>query len=211
VAGTLVDPVDGLVPRIRRIPEDPHVTRGHDEPLIREARLDDAAAIAQIHVAGWRWGYRGQLPDALLEGLSVQRREARRREALAGAAHDQSTFVAEVAGRIVGFADCGPSQDEGSPPGTGELYSLYLLEEVAGRGVGRALMIRVIDTLAAGGFDRATLWVLVTNERARRFYGAGGWRTDGAEKTEPHPFEATPLREVRYAITLPVMPAGCSG
>lgn len=174
-----------------------------DEVVIREATLSDAAGIAWVHVEGWRWGYRGQLPDALLEDLSPERREVGWRDKLARPAGEEATFVAAMGDRVVGFADCGPSQDEDSVPGTGELYSLYLEEGVVGRGVGRALAKRVVQRLTARGFDRATVWVLVTNERARRFYEAGGWRPDGAEKMEPHRFEGTLLHEMRYAITLP--------
>jgi hypothetical protein len=78
------------------------------EPLIREATPADAAGIAEVHIAGWRWGYRGLLPDALLESLSVERREVGWRDALARPADEQTTFVAEVAGRIVGFAGAAP-------------------------------------------------------------------------------------------------------
>jgi GNAT superfamily N-acetyltransferase len=174
-----------------------------DGPVIREATPSDAAGIARVHVEGWRWGYRGQLPDALLEGLSVQAREARWRDILARPAGEEATFVAEMGGKVVGFAGCGRSQDKDSVPGTGELFSLYLEEGLVGRGVGRALMERVVEWLTARGFERATLWVLVTNERARRFYHAGGWRPDGAEKMDPHPFEGTLMHEMRYAIILP--------
>ena len=38
--------------------------------------------------------------------------------------------------------------------------------------------------LSADSYRTAILWVLVTNERARRFYDAAGWVCDGAEKTE---------------------------
>jgi hypothetical protein len=82
------------------------MTRFPANPLIREATPADAAAIAQIHIAGWRWGYRGQLPDVLLESLSLEGREARWRDALAPSDEEQTTFVAQVAGRVVGFAAC---------------------------------------------------------------------------------------------------------
>jgi GNAT superfamily N-acetyltransferase len=173
------------------------------EVVIREATRSDAAAIARVHIEGWRWGYRGLLPDALLEDLSVERRESRWHDILGRPAGEEATFVAEMDGRVVGFASCGPSQDQDAAPGTGELYSLYLEEGVVARGIGRALMKRVMQWLTARGFDRATLWVLVTNERARRFYEAGGWRPDGAEKAESHGFEGTLLPEMRYAITVP--------
>jgi GNAT superfamily N-acetyltransferase len=42
---------------------------------VRRAVEADAAAIAGIHVRGWRAAYRGLVSDTLLAGLSVERRE----------------------------------------------------------------------------------------------------------------------------------------
>ena len=44
------------------------------------------------------------------------------------------------------------------------------------------------------------LWVLKTNERARRFYEIAGWKTDGQTKTEER--GRVVLNEVRYRFTL---------
>ena len=41
-----------------------------------------------------------------------------------------------------------------------------------------------MQCLTARGFTDAILWVLVGNQRARRFYEAAGWTCDGAEKSE---------------------------
>jgi hypothetical protein len=41
-----------------------------------------------------------------------------------------------------------------------------------------------------------TLWVLDTNERARRFYEARGWRADGTSKSDAS--RGSPVVEVRY-------------
>lgn len=46
----------------------------------------------------------------------------------------------------------------------------------------------------------AVLWVLEANDRARTFYGRGGWSVDGATKIERR--QEAELREVRYRITL---------
>lgn len=64
-----------------------------------------------------------------------------------------------------------------------------------GRGVGRALMVAAARTMRAQGFREATLWVLATNARTRRFYQAAGWRADGATRTE---LGGAEVREVRY-------------
>ena len=49
---------------------------------VRGATADDARAIAEVHVASWRWAYRGQVPDRILDELSVDEREAIWRAAL---------------------------------------------------------------------------------------------------------------------------------
>jgi len=53
-----------------------------------------------------------------------------------------------------------------------------------------------VDRLREDGRAEAVLWVLATNERARRFYAAAGWRPDGGSRTED--FAGVPVRELRY-------------
>jgi GNAT superfamily N-acetyltransferase len=109
-------------------------------------------------------------------------------------------WVVEDDGRIVGFASTSPSRDSDASLDTAELGAIYLDQSVVGRGIGRALLTRAMRDLREWGFRRATLWVLATNARARRFYEIAGWRPDGTEKAETlGGFEA---REVRYAIDL---------
>ena len=61
---------------------------------------------------------------------------------------------------------------------------MYLLPSAWGKGIGRRLMDVALARLAEAQFDQVTLWVLDSNARARRFYEAGGWLADGAQKTE---------------------------
>ena len=57
-------------------------------------------------------------------------------------------------------------------------------------------MAASLSHLTAGGFTSAILWVLATNDRARRFYEAGGWEREGAERTEL--IGGARVAEVRY-------------
>jgi hypothetical protein len=57
-----------------------------------------------------------------------------------------------------------------------------------------------VECLAAAGYTQATLWVLGTNARARRFYAAAGWAQDGAVLEDAS--LGVPLAEVRYRRTL---------
>lgn len=169
---------------------------------IRSATLADAPTLAEVHVRSWQWAYRGQLPDAYLDRLSdtLERRVAARQAELANLPPDDRWWVAEQAGQIIGFAITQPSRDDDAPPYTAEVSLIYLLQEAAGKGIGRALFAHAVADLRQRGYRQATLWVLESNERARRFYEAAGWRPDGASKAEERP--GALLREVRYTLTL---------
>lgn len=170
------------------------------EVTVRRADPADARSIAEVHVRAWRWAYRGMMPDALLDGLSVERREEWWRRAFSPEREGDRVWVAEREGRVVGFVAAGPSRDPDATPETGEVFAIYLEEDVVGTGVGRTLFARAVDDLRADGYRAATLWVLDSNGRTRRFYEIAGWRPDGETKVEPWgEFE---LSEVRYGIDL---------
>jgi L-amino acid N-acyltransferase YncA len=92
--------------------------------------------------------------------------------------------VAVEDGETIGFACTGPSRDGDAGAGEAELLSIYLLERKAGTGTGRLLMSRAITELRSQGCTSAVLWVLESNDRARRFYQRGAGRsTAGARWT----------------------------
>lgn len=166
---------------------------------IRAAGPDDAPAIARVRIESWRWAYRGLVPDALLEAMSVDDGEGDWRRTIA-APDGISVFVAEGGGRAVGFVSAGPSRDDDALTGTGEIGALYVVRAHAGTGVGGALMTAAEDSLRAGGFARATLWVLQANAAARGFYEHRGWTCDGTIGT--HQVQCDHLPVVRYGVDL---------
>jgi GNAT superfamily N-acetyltransferase len=153
---------------------------------VRVAQVADARAIALVHVRSWQAAYRGLLPQGYLDGLDPGQRSGRWELALGEADWPrQGVLVAEQAGKVVGFARICPARDDDQDPATvGELGAIYLLPRAWGAGLGRELI------------RQAVLWVLDTNERARRFYAADGWRPDGAVKQEE--LDGAAMREVRY-------------
>jgi GNAT superfamily N-acetyltransferase len=172
--------------------------------IVREATAADARAIAEVHVEGWRWGYRGLLPDDVIDALDVDRREQQWVSGFTDDLHEGDVcFVAEDdAGRAIGFAAAGPAADEHAPPpaDAGEVYAIYLREVAKDRGVGRRLLGAVEDALREYGFPRAVLWVLEDNARARTFYEHAGWVWDGTRSE--HRFDRANLPIVRYAREL---------
>ena len=104
-------------------------------------------------------------------------------------------------GKLVGFVDYSASRDgDADREQVGEVNALYLEPEAWGSGAGRLLMDAALARLTAAGFAQATLWVLDSNARARRFYEAGGWTADGAVKHDDS--RGFPIRQVRYRKSL---------
>ncbi|MBB1155116.1 GNAT family N-acetyltransferase [Amycolatopsis sp. DR6-1] len=169
--------------------------------VIRPATPEDAAAIAAVHVGSWQAAYAGLLPDEFLSGLSVETREKGWASSLADTSRPHTVLVAGTGEKITGFAVFGPSRDDDAASKTGELSSIYLLPSEWSRGMGRALHEECVRGLSAQ-FDAATLWVLSTNTRARKFYERAGWVTDGKAKAETISDGAVTLEEVRYRLAL---------
>jgi ribosomal protein S18 acetylase RimI-like enzyme len=174
--------------------------RGLSDIVVREASIGDAPAVADLHVRSWRSAYRGIVPDAILDGLSIgARRDAWTRgigRAAAVPSNEARVWVVEESGAIRGFAETRPSRDDDVPPGTGEVHSIYLAPEAWGRGLGPQLLAHAADDLRARGFAPLVLWVIEGNVRGRRFYERAGWRPDGAR--QPIDFDGVMVDEIRY-------------
>jgi GNAT superfamily N-acetyltransferase len=180
--------------------------------IVRPATSEDARGIAEVHVATWRVAYAGIVPQAHLDGLSVDKRAELWTGFFSRAATEgMSIWVAEDAveappgaQRVVGFANVGASRDPAADATTGELRAIYVLRSHWDTGAGRALHDRGIESLRRDRFTAATLWVLADNARARRFYERQGWREDGA--TKPLEILGVALAELRYRIELAPAP-----
>jgi GNAT superfamily N-acetyltransferase len=150
------------------------------ELRVRRAVVDDARQIATIHVETWRAAYRHVFPADYLAGLSTDARAQRWTQALSAGSY--GIFVAELDGRVRGFASAGATEDEDADAPQGELYAIYVDPTAWGMGLGRTLLARAEEWLHSAGFVEAGLWVLEDNPRARRLYEASGWIADGANK-----------------------------
>jgi GNAT superfamily N-acetyltransferase len=169
--------------------------------VIRVGRVSDAAGIGLVHVRSWQTAYEGLMPQEYLNGLDPVRRGSHWARRLGDTPQPgQVVLIADVDGAVVGFASLGPSRDDDAQ-GVGELYAIYLLPGCWGQGLGRDLMTASLQTMHRAAFTEATLWVLNTNERARRFYTASGWTLD--EVTRQDDTHGFPLNEVRYRHCLP--------
>lgn len=161
---------------------------------LRRATPDDALALARAHVAAWHTAYRGIVPDAHLERITVENRAERFRQSLTTTAGE--IYVAEMDGQIIGHLTLGGCRDtDVDRSTTGEIWGIYLSPEHWHKGIGTFLFKQGERMLATRGYSIVTLWVLEANDPARRFYEAMGFQTDGATRTVQL---GVPLMAVRY-------------
>ena len=167
---------------------------GTSPVTVRTARPADAAAVAAVHRESWRTTYAGILPLDVIASHAGRSNEATWRRRLAVPPATGTTFVAEIDGRIVGFANGGDARHllEGIDA---EIYALYALQGAQRRGVGRALVRECARHFVRHGHFGFYLWVLKAN-RARLFYEAMGGAEIGekSERLGLHSFS-----EVAYA------------
>lgn len=166
--------------------------------LVRKASEHDASRVAEIQVKTWQVAYRGLLPDDYLDGLDPVRRAVVWKGLLAEP--KGAVFLAQKDSHVVGFCDVLPSRDPAAPPEIAEIAAIYVEPAAWGTGAGRSLIAAATGYARDHGFVIVTLWVLATNERAKRFYVAAGFMPDGAEKTVERP--GLTLHEVRYRRVL---------
>lgn len=168
-----------------------------DQDVIRLATPDDARAIAEVHIRTWDVAYRGLVPDAVIDAITLEEREAKWRAIAATAA---PLFVSERHGTIIGFLSMVvPSRDDDATDDTAEIGGLYVDPSLWRSGIANALVTRALSWLVDdGAWSDVTLWVLEANERAHGFYSAAGFGPDGARGT----WKGLPDVRLRRAVTL---------
>ncbi|MBA2638816.1 MAG: GNAT family N-acetyltransferase [Nocardioidaceae bacterium] len=151
---------------------------------VRTAWSADASAIAAVQVTAWRDSYAALLPSDVLDQLDPEPFAARWSSALdkPGDARNR-VLVALERNTVRGFAVTSPSPDPDADPVTdGEIAELMVDPAVRGAGHGSRLLQACADTLRADRFERATTWVISTDDTGRSFLTAAGWAPDGAHR-----------------------------
>ncbi|QKE72032.1 GNAT family N-acetyltransferase [Arthrobacter citreus] len=146
---------------------------------IRNAALTDASGIAKVHVDSWKTTYKNIMPDDFLQKLSYDQRTDSWNKNLS----EEGTyvFVAENnEGEIIGFATCG-KREENKIDSSGDLTSIYLLEEYQGNGIGKKLMEQLFNQFEKLGINRVFVEVLEDN-KTRFFYEYYGAKLLKSEK-----------------------------
>lgn len=139
---------------------------------IRPATRSDAAAIAHVHVESWQATYGALLPEGVLRRRGFARRMLSWLQVTdSNPSHD--VLVAETGDGMVGFASVGANR-AGHPGYDGEIYTLYLLPDAQGQGIGRRLFEASRDLLRDQGHTGLIVWMLQGNPAAGFYTRMGG-------------------------------------
>ena len=149
------------------------------EPFeIRQAHVDDADAIADLHIESWPDVYGSILPKSYLE---QEIRDDRRRfwnQALSNPVAGNFVLVVARDGELLGFVSIIRRVDSSI---YAKIESIHIRPGQRSCGIGRHLLKAAVQRLRDEGMSSLCLWVFDQNVRAIKFYeDLGG----SADKTE---------------------------
>lgn len=134
---------------------------------VRRATHADAEAMARVQVDTWRSAYGHFMAKEYLDSLTYERSAESKHKVL-----DEgicSVFVAEIEGRIVGYATCGANRFP-SVPCDGELQAIYVSQDYQGCGAGRSLLSACVQDLLSREHESMVVFCFSDNQQAVDFY-----------------------------------------
>ncbi len=161
---------------------------------IRPAEVDDAPAIARVHVDTWRSSYGGIVPQTYLDSMTVQNRTFVWVRLLERRGQATCTLVSEDHDRrVIAFVSGGPLRHRDARY-QAEISSLYVLRGHQRENHGRRLFLAASNRLARAGLKGLFVRVLADNP-ARAFYESLGGEVVAETVRE---FAGKPLKELGY-------------
>ena len=143
---------------------------------VRFATLQDAPAVAALHVSACRAAYAGQVPDAHWDATPMPKRVAFWKEAIEYG--EPQVMVAVDGGEIVGFVGFDRSRDPKSKNTTGEIWAIYAAPDRIGQGIGLALWDAAREGLQDEDCTDVTVWLPLLHERTLRFHELAGFKRE---------------------------------
>ena len=166
---------------------------------VRPATFRDAKTIAELHNTAAREAFQSLVTHAPLVLPAVEKRQAFWREAIEYS--EPQVLVALEDDKVVGFVGFDRSRDKGTPPTMGEIWAIYVVPAVWGKGAGLALWDAAREGLLEEGCTHVTVWVPLASERAIRFHELAGFKRElSTAKTVP--VGALKVEEIRLKRAL---------
>jgi len=141
---------------------------------IRSVKSTDIKDLAKVHVDTWKTTYKGIVSDEFLQKLSYDEREKLWSTFLKEENINRFIFVVENEfGIVIGFA-IGGLERTNNPSYKGELWGIYILKEYQKKGIGKALVKKIIETLLNLNITSMLVWVLKDNPYRSFYENLGG-------------------------------------
>lgn len=164
---------------------------------IEQAKIEDSADIAKLHVSSWLAAYEGIVPAHILEKQSVERQEEFWKKVLRENPKNVLVAVSNTA-EIIGFITFGSNQNNNR---VGEVHAIYARPDYFQSGVGRLLWEAARQRLIKSGFRTIVALVITSNYSARRFYEKVGFNLV-PNSASTFTWEGEELDDVCYEYTV---------
>lgn len=135
------------------------------EYVIRKKELKDCAGVQKVITKAWRQTYKGIVNDKFLDGLLDNEEDRINRSIKRFDEANNTQYVLEVDGKIVGFVNYGQSSYENC----GEVRALYIIDGYKGYGFGKKLFNKAVEELEKLGYKEIIIGCLNGN-KANEFY-----------------------------------------
>lgn len=154
---------------------------------IERVRLGAEATLAYIQTESWKAAFKDILDaDVLQRCTQINNVTAMYRRLLEQNIGNGYLLKVEGTPHCIAWWDAARENDMS---GYAELICIHSLPNRWRKGYGSKMMDAVLRDIAAAGYTKVMLWVFEDNIRARRFYEAQGFTTDGRAKPDIEPTE----------------------
>ena len=162
--------------------------------MIREAKVEDAARIAEIEVNSSRYAYKNIVSDeCLFKDLSVESRVPVYEYWISQKRFELYVNEDPDTGIIKGMMGIGMCEDE-DMDNAFELHFIYVDPDYVRAGTGTEMLKFFEQKGSEKGCSEYVIWVLEENGMGRNFYEKHNYHFDGKDKI----FKRWNKREIRY-------------
>ena len=162
--------------------------------MIREAKVEDAARIAEIEVNSSRYAYKNIVSDeCLFKDLSVESRVSVYEYWISQKRFELYVNEDPDTGIIKGMMGIGMCEDE-DMDNAFELHFIYVDPDYVRAGTGTEMLKFFEQKGSEKGCSEYVIWVLEENGMGRNFYEKHNYHSDGKDKI----FKRWNKREIRY-------------
>jgi len=140
---------------------------------IRRRERRDCLGIARVVTLAWNETYKNIVPDYFLEELKTNEQQRADKTLSKFDDNNNHQFVLEIDNEIVGFVNCGLSDDE-QLKDCGEIFALYIIKKYKGNGFGKKLVDVATKEIKNLGCDKMIIACLKGNPTNNFYVHIGG-------------------------------------